>query len=241
MIVNATLKGWEVIFQRAHGLLAVQIAHHWLKDQRPRRWIESLAAITEHDDGQEPLHDHHHLTEAGAPKDFTFLEFDLSQAKKVTETAQYKSRWVALLISRHMTFLYQRLRGKNKEIDKFLDLQMVNQEKWQKELKIIKKEIDQAYNLLQWCDRCSLILSKNQLPEDEKLLEVYKGPDDRNYMIFQRKDQSVSVDPWPFEELQFTLWVETRELSKLHFENDEDLNKELKGCQVKLKEWKFVK
>lgn len=241
MIVNAISKGWEIIYQRAHGLLAVQFAHHWRKDQQPESWIETLAAITEHDDGQEPLHGHHHLTEAGSPKDFTLQEFDLFQAKKVTETAEYKSRWVALLISMHMSFLYEDLRGKSKEIEEFLDLQIYKQKKWQQELRISSEKIQQAYNLLQWCDRCSLILSKNQLPEDEKSLEIFEGPDKRNYMIFQRKDQSLSVDPWPFQENHFKVWIETRELTKLHFKNDDELSQSLKAASIKRKEWNFIK
>nr|MDQ3395231.1 DUF3891 family protein [Bacteroidota bacterium] len=194
MIVNATSTGWEVIYQRAHGLLAVQIAQYWRADQRPERWIETLAAITEHDDGQEPLHGRHHLTEAGAPKDFTLQDFDLLHAQTVTKTAEYKSRWVALLISMHMSFLYESLRGKEMEIDKFLDLQLNNQKKWLKELKVTLKESKQAYNLLQWCDRCSLLLSKNLVPKDEKIVEVHYGPDDEKYMILQRNDHSIGVD-----------------------------------------------
>lgn len=241
MIVNTTSKGWEIIYQRAHGLLAVQFAHFWREDQRPERWIETLAAITEHDDGQESLHGSHHLTDAGAPKDFTFYEFDLFQARKVTQTAEYKSRWVALLISKHTSYLYEPLRGKSTEVDDFLDLQIQQQNKLQKELKVSSKEIEQAYNLLKWCDRCSLILSKNQLPKDEKSLEIEKGPDGKNYMIYQKKDLSVSVNPWPFQENNFRVWVEVRELSDLKFKNDKELEKALRSASVKIKEWNLIK
>lgn len=241
MIVNATPKGWEIIYQRAHGLLSVQFAHQWKIDQRPERWIETLAAITEHDDGQEALHGSHHLTDAGAPKDFTFQEFDLFQAQKVTKTAEYKSRWVALLISKHTSFLYEPLRGKSKEVDEFLDLQILRQGIWQKELKVSSKKVEQAYNLLKWCDTCSLILIKNQLPKDEKTLEIEKGPDGQNYMIYQRKDLSINIEPWPFEEKNFKVWVETRELSKLKFKNDQELDDALSSASVEIKEWNLVK
>lgn len=241
MIVNATPNGWEIIYQRAHGLLAVQLAHCWREDQRPERWIETLAAITEHDDGQESLHGSHHLTDAGAPKDFTFQEFDLFQAQKVTQTAEYKSRWVALLISKHTSYLYEPIRGKSKEVNDFLNLQLQQQENFQKELKISSKKVDQAYTLLKWCDTCSLILSKNQLLKDEKSLEIGKGPDGQDYMINQKEDLSVSVNPWPFRENNFRVSVEARELSQLKFENDKELQKALRAAPVKIKEWNLVK
>lgn len=240
MIVNVSPEGWEIIYQRAHGLLAVQLAHHWREDLRPIHWVETLAAITEHDDGQEPLRGHHHLTTAGAPKDFTFQEFSLPQVNNVSETARYKSRWVALLISRHISFLYDSKKGINKELDNFLNLQNERQKQWLKELNVKKPQVDEAYNLLQWCDRCSLILCKNQIPEDEKILEVYKGPDNKNYFINKRADNTLNINPWPFNADKFEVCVEYRELKKMTFSTDEELAGALDKAPVKLKVWQFV-
>jgi hypothetical protein len=55
MIVNYTEAGWEVITQRAHGLLAAQIAGQWKHIVRTGRWTETLLAIAEHDDAQVEL------------------------------------------------------------------------------------------------------------------------------------------------------------------------------------------
>jgi hypothetical protein len=239
MIVNSSPEGWEIIFQRAHGLLAVQLAHQWRIDQRPKCWIETLAAITEHDDGQEPFKGHQHLTPAGAPKDFTFQEFSLPQAKSVSETARFKSRWVALLISKHMSFLYEGKRGSDKELDKFLDLQIIRQKDWLADLKITKKEANSAYNLLQWCDRCSLILCKNQVPDDEKSLEIYKGPDNLNYFIKSKSNYNLTINPWPFQNEKFEVQVESRYLKELSFSKDEELAQALDKAEVKVKTWIF--
>ncbi|CAN5163882.1 hypothetical protein BH23BAC1_BH23BAC1_51360 [soil metagenome] len=241
MIVNVSSEGWEIIYQRAHGLLAVQLAHNWQDNLRPKHWIETLAAITEHDDGQEPFRGHQHLTAAGAPKDFTFLEFSLPQAKNVSETSRYKSRWVALLISKHMSFLYESKRGLDKELDIFLNLQIERQKKWLKELKVTTQQVEGAYNLLQWCDRCSLILCKNQIPEDEKALEVYIGPDQKNYFIKKKVNDAISVEPWPFQSDHFEVCVEYRILKKMVFDNDEELAQALDIATVELKIWKFEK
>ncbi|WP_243902450.1 DUF3891 family protein [Aetokthonos hydrillicola] len=50
MIVNQHQKGWEVIYHRAHALLAAQIAGHWHPKLRPIRWLETIAAISHHDE-----------------------------------------------------------------------------------------------------------------------------------------------------------------------------------------------
>lgn len=42
MIVNYTAEGWEIITQRAHGLLAAQIADHWQHHIRTDRWVETF-------------------------------------------------------------------------------------------------------------------------------------------------------------------------------------------------------
>ncbi|MDB4999689.1 MAG: hypothetical protein JWR76_766, partial [Mucilaginibacter sp.] len=55
MIVNYTEQGWEIITQRAHGLLAAQVAMQWRKKDRPNRWVETVIAIADHDDAQTEL------------------------------------------------------------------------------------------------------------------------------------------------------------------------------------------
>ena len=67
MIVNYTEQGWEIITQRAHGLLAVQIAMQWRIKDRPERWVETLIAIADHDDAQTELEDDDLLTPQGGP------------------------------------------------------------------------------------------------------------------------------------------------------------------------------
>lgn len=241
MIVNTTQKGWEIIFQRAHGLLALQLAQFWKKNQRPERWIEMLSAILEHDNGQENAHERYHLTDAGAPKDFKLQEFSLEQAKRVTQSAIFQSGFIGLLISKHISFLYESFRGNDKETDTFLDEQKELQKETIKRLKISAQEVENSYSLLQWCDRCSLILSKNELPDDERKLEIFKGPDGKEYFIIKRKDETIQVMPWPFKESDFKVWVEYRQVDKMVFKNDLELFSYLNTAPVKLKEWHFIK
>ena len=239
MIVNAAPEGWEVIFQRAHELLAMQIAFQWQQKQRPQRWHELLSAITEHDNQQEAWKGKNHLTASGAPQDFSLKGFSLQQARAVTEVSQYKSRYVSLLISMHTSYLYELLRGSDKVTDRFLDDQQALQQQLLQSLRLGKNDAAKAYNLLQWADRCSLILCKNQLPADERRLEVFQDTEGIAYFIWQRKDESLAVEPWPFEEGEFKVWVERRLLKQLSFKDDAELAKVLAATEVEEKEWVF--
>jgi hypothetical protein len=241
MIVNTDPKGWEVIHQRAHGLLAMKIASQWRKDQRPGRWLETLLAIGQHDDGQEDWTGKNHLNEAGAPLDFMHKSFNMVQRRRITELSQHKGRWIALLISMHMSFLYENMRGKNKELDEFLDQQRQHQEKWRKELKVSLQELKSTYALMQWCDRFSLILCRNELPDGERFLEVSPGPDGTLYQVKQQADKTVLVHPWPFEEEKFELSIEASYLSQLSFTNDHELLNALKDSSIKEKTWVLCK
>ncbi|QNN44838.1 DUF3891 family protein [Pedobacter roseus] len=50
MIVNYCNSGWEIITQRGHGLLAIQICARWKISGQPYRWVETLIATTGHDE-----------------------------------------------------------------------------------------------------------------------------------------------------------------------------------------------
>lgn len=242
MIVNPTETGWEVIYQRAHGLLAGQIAAHWRVAERPERWFETLIAVTEHDDGGREWEGANHLTEAGAPLDFRLSKLSpLVQARDVTNQAQHKGQWVALLISMHTSFLYGDWRDKDDEVAAFLDEQETHQTKWRKALNVSKANAEAAYTLLHWADQMSLILCQRHLPQGERALEVSKGPDGTRYDVRQRDDGTLCVTPWPFEEATFTVTVEATYLHQFDFENDEALLDALRNGEIRPLQWSFSK
>ncbi|GAB3934781.1 DUF3891 family protein [Larkinella terrae] len=241
MIVKNRDFGWELIQQQAHGLLAVKIAMHWNQTRKIDRWIETLVALTEHDDGQEPWEGQNHLTAAGAPIDFRIEQYSVGQAKRMVEIALEKSRWNALMVSMHATFLYQSLTDQNSELARFLEEQEKNQKAWMKQLKVSKKEVEFAYAFVQWCDALSLILCQDNLPENGRRLEISPGPDGISYFIFQRPDQSLGVDPWPFDQKEFSLTVETYQLHQLSFKNDAELYDFIQQAPIEEREWRFLK
>ncbi|MDZ8026330.1 MAG: DUF3891 family protein [Nostoc sp. DedQUE11] len=245
MIVNATQDGWEIIYHRAHALLAAQLAGQWRRKDAPARLYETLAAISHHDDLEKEWEEDN-LTEAGAPMDFTLMtqskaEAGIYKIANLAKNALYRGRWVALLISMHISRLNEPSRGKSSELDKLLDEQLQNQQRWRKELGIEKEEVDAAYAFMQWCDRLSLILCQQELPADERFLEISKGPDGERYDIKQRSDQLVVVKPWPFQDEKFTVNIEACALSQVKFESNAELTQALQEAPIKVLEWTFVK
>lgn len=116
-----------------------------------------------------------------------------------------------------------------------------NQQRWRKELGIKKEKVDAAYAFMQWCDRLSLILCQQELPDDERFLEISKGPEGERYDIMQRSDRLVVVKPWPFQEHKFTVNVEACDLSQVKFQSSAELTQALQKAPIKLLEWTFIK
>jgi hypothetical protein len=241
MIVNQTKNGWEILYHRAHALLAAQIAGQWDRAKVPARFYETIAAISHHDDLEQEWEDAQ-LTGAGAPLDFTLdAESSIEQLDRLVESAQHRGRWVAMLVSMHVCCLNASRRGTSKEWDRFLDEQVAKQEKWRKALKTAKDEADRAYQFLHWCDRLSLILAQQEIPVDQRALEITSRLDDRRYDVKKLSTGDITVEPWPFEKERFTVNVEACDLSLLQFENNEDLQSALRNAPIKVLQWQFAK
>jgi hypothetical protein len=241
MICLPTCGGWQIIYHRAHALLAAEIAQHWRAEFRPARWVETLTAISTHDDLEREWESDDHLTEAGTPRDFRLpgAPMNLEGKEEVSTTSQYRSRWVALLNSMHQSFLNEPQRKEDRVLDSYLKEQEENRAQWRRELRVSKTEAENAYALFQWCDRLSLILCLDELPNRERALEISVGPDGERYDILQRDDGSVTVTPWPFEAREFSLSIETRILKQARFEDNAVFLDALREARVTAKEWLF--
>ena len=241
MIVNPTPTGWQIIYQQAHALLASQLMWHWPTLGPADRFVGLLAAVTQHDDEQDAWHGrggHYGLTPAGAPANFTEKEFSLTQARAVLHAARFQGRWRSLLTSLHLSTLYEGLRGQKKEIDAFLDELLTGQEAWRRDLKISKKDARQAYDLLHWCDRLSLILCRQEIPEMGRAVEIYQGPDGTTHTLAQPEAGGpVTVNPWPFREDTFVVSVEASALAQLQFKDDDELATALRAAPVETLHW----
>jgi len=138
MIVNQSETGWEIIYHRAHALLAADIGGEWHQEDLPQRLIETVAAISHHDD-LESEWEGNHLTPAGTPLNFTLDKTtDLKKLIEFTKNARYRGRWVALLISMHMSFLNEAKRGQSPQMGSYLDEQLVIKRNGAKNCKLVK-------------------------------------------------------------------------------------------------------
>ena len=246
MIVNSTPAGWQIIYQQAHALLAMQLAWHWPPTLLPPdQWVGLLAAVAQHDDEQEAWRGrggHYGLTAAGAPANFTQKEFSMEQAAGVLAAARFQGRWRSLLTSLHLSCLYEGLRGQAKDIDGFLDDLKARQQRWRRALKLTKAEAQQAYDLLHWCDRLSLILCRHEIPEMGRGLEIHHGPDGRPYHLRQPRPQGpVLIEPWPFQAPEIEVSVEASTLTQLQFSDDAELAAALRAAPIETLRWTLAR
>jgi hypothetical protein len=238
MIVNLKPDGWEIIYHRAHALLAAQIAGAWHLEDSGLGIIDTIAAISHHDDLEKEW-EKNQLTPAGAPLDFTLeKQTSVTKLRQHIEDALYRGRWVALLNSMHLCFLNSQ--DQSAAIEKFVKEQEELQTQWREELGVKKAEAEAAYRFMQWCDRLSLILCQNQLPENERALEIDIGPDLNQYKVIQFNNDLITVDPWPFRLDKFTVKVEVSHLSQIEFANNTALKKALKIAPRKYRSWTFI-
>jgi len=251
MIVHPSPTGWQIIYQQAHALLAMQLAWAWPPFLAPDRWVGLLAAVAQHDDEQAPWHGrggHHGLTPAGAPANFTQVAFSIEQAAGVLHAARFQGRWRSLLTSLHLSTLYEPLRGSEAKITAFLDELRADQARWLKELHLTKTQARQAYDLLHWCDRLSLILCRQELPEMGREVEIYPDPLGSGahraaHFVSQPQGPGTPavVRPWPFAMPQLAVSVEARQLHQLQFKDDAELATALRQAPIETLYWELRK
>ncbi|HEY9617729.1 MAG TPA: DUF3891 family protein [Microcoleaceae cyanobacterium] len=241
MIVNLTRNGWEIIYHRAHALLAANLAGHWRRSDSPLRLYETIAAISHHDDLEREW-EGDHLTPAGAPLDFTLgTESSLEKLQKHMADACYRGRWVALLTSKHICFLNQNQWEASQEWKDFLNQQLQLQEQWRQELNLTAEEAEEAYQFMRWCDRLSLILVQQQIPDAGRAVEITSGIRGQRYDLRQVQDSQLTIEPWPFEKDQFMVSVEASYLPELKYDSNEALVDALQHAEIKPLEWRFTK
>ena len=242
MLVKQIAEGWEITFQRSHGVLAAQIGFYWQKKQRPVRWIETLLAIAGHDDAQQDFSGKTHITPAGTPLNFNMQDFYLHQPEFNTKYAFQKSHWIGLLTSLHMTFLWEEKRGHDKKLDAMLDEQQALQKQACKTLGITTAEAARHYRLLEWCDALSLLLCRDLIQPEERKIDISTAPDGTVHQLWQRKkDNSLTVVPWCFDDDEFEVSVETRQVKQATFKDDAELEKALQQAPILEKKWTFKK
>ena len=241
MICNRTETGWEIIYQRAHALLAAQLIVYWKPEERPDRWMATLSATAEHDNGWQEWEPGQRLTALHIPRDFSETPAaDLvAQSERALRRAWHQSLWSGLLVSHHISRLYEPMRGTHKPLDALLDRQPDQRATWRRALGVKKDDVERAYALLWWADTFSLVLCQHKLPEDSRGLEIGDGPDGTTYIARRGTDEVVTVEPWPYACDAFDAELDTHHLEQLTFENDDDLADALEAATADTRRWRF--
>ncbi|HVG11716.1 MAG TPA: DUF3891 family protein [Flavisolibacter sp.] len=240
MIVNYKQEGWEVITQRAHGIVAAQLAAQWKAAHRPQRWLETILAIAEHDDAENELDGEILITDAGGPLNFAMKNFDLEKCRKLASLTITKSRYIALLSSMHMTFLYEKDGASDPKAKAFLKEQAALQSQWRSELSLSKEESLRIYDLMEWCDALSLLICKGDMQPEERRLEISTGPDKKKYFLVQTGEDVLAIDPWPFEGKEFSVNFEYRTLSQVQFRSSADFRALFITSTPSEKKWRLA-
>ncbi len=245
MIVKHHKEGWEIVSHYAHGLLSGKIASQLKKKLILEHWVDILTGIIEHDDHLLDFDEQNYLTDAGTPKDFT-MEGDsnkeaLEHSEWVFSNAMQKSQLIAFMVGRHLQFLYEGIAKEYGPMKAFLaDIKKLR--KAQRKLYGMTKEGQNAlYNIMLFCDRCSLILCQDEVPEVERKLEINHSIENRSYYIRTDKENILTIEPWPFENERFNLDFEYRILDKVRFKDNIELEEAIKKAPVKMRSFTFSK
>ena len=241
MIVNYRAEGWEIVTQRTHALLALQLALRWEKADRHKRWPELLVAIADHDDAQIELERSDLLSSLGGPLDFKMREFKLEHGERTIEFALSKSRYVALMCSIHLEFIAGNSKLQSLQVRKFLADQRVQRATWRKQLHLSAKEVKADYRLLEWCDALSLLICQRENQPEEREVEISQGPDDIPYYLSQPEPGILCVEPWPFSVNEFEVRMDRRELHDLKFAGCDEFKKAFMSAFIQEKIWKIKK
>jgi hypothetical protein len=227
MIVTEIEKGWEIYFHKAHALLAMDIGLAIDHSFWPvRKYLAAgLESIGEHDNAQPRWNGRDNLTETGAPLDYRDRrEVDIRQAQAVVQSAQYKSSFMAIMVSLHCHNLYQD--SADEEVQDFLAKQRQLREQYAIHLDLDAPAIHQSYEFLRFCDDLSLAICQNDIVcRGEVTIDPITG--DVKIHVRVREDGSFTLSPWIFFEEELVFPVEYYRTSKKFFAYDRELKEDV--------------
>jgi hypothetical protein len=246
MIVTSHQKGWKIINQRSHGLLAAMLAYQYDIDLPNDIIVPTLIAIAEHDDGVEETMQDKNLTEAGAPRHFKVSDeskkTDLKQQINVMEISTAKSQLNALLTSLHLDFLSGGSSNtKEKKVAVFLKEQEKNRKEIHRHLAIDEKYAARLYRFVEWFDAFSLLICMDKIQAEGRKIEISKSPDGLMNQTFYKAENEIGAEPWVFKNDTFKVFYEYKILEQLKFDSIEEFNNVCKATPVQREEFVFSK
>ncbi|OAQ41695.1 hypothetical protein A5893_00870 [Pedobacter psychrophilus] len=243
MIVISHQKGWKIINQRSHGLLAAMLAYQYDIDLPNDIMVPTIIAIAEHDDGVEETTESKNLTQAGAPRHFIVSDgskkTDLKRQINVMEIATSKSQLNALLTSLHIDFISED--NGDKKLEAFLKEQGKIRKNILKHLDIDQNYADRLYRFVEWCDAFSLLICMDKIQPEGRKMEISKSPDGDMNQVSYKAENVITVSPWVFKNDTFKVFYEYKIVEQLKFDSIEEFDKVCKAAEVQREEFIFSK
>ena len=149
--------------------------------------------------------------------------------------SQFKSRRVALLVSMHLSYLYEPMCDAPDATPGLKTLcheQRRLQAEWCRGLGIAPAKAEKQYNLVRWADQFSLSICCGLVLDGGFMQEVGIGPDGKKCFISKQAESHYFVRPWPFAAKRVELYYESRVLKQLSFKTDEALLATLQAAEV---------
>lgn len=229
MIAIYESEKWKIVTQRSHAHLAAQFCQYWEPLALSENALDLLIATAEHDDVYNELLQDDVLDASGVPLNFDKRGFNEAACSSLFQLALLKSHYVALLVARHLEFLYK---DDSAATVKFFNKLEKDTHALVDRFDVSPSLLDQDYAILQWCDAISLIICQQQIPPASREIEVAKGPDTKPYYLRSMDDEILEVEPWPFRVQQFGVYYEYRLLTKITYENDASFREDLEKAPV---------
>jgi hypothetical protein len=165
----------------------------------------------------------------------------IKRANRVFDHAKSKSSWTALLVSFHLDFLFGSLAEESLKAKQFLEVQRAFRKETISHFRIDKDKATSHYEILKFCDRCSLILCKDEVPDAARKLEINTSIDGKTYFISRKKNGYFTVPPWCFEADTFELSIEETILEQTKYKNQQELKDIIEATPRTSVTWKFEK
>jgi hypothetical protein len=240
MICNRMDDGWEIIYQRAHALLAAMAVEHWRRDQRTPRWFETLNAIAQHDNGWQEWESGTRLHANGEPIHFrdTPPGDAIAQGARAVLRARHQSLWAGLIVSRHISNLLDPHRGKLGELDALIDEQIALRAQWQEWLHLTTPEIEHEYSFLKFGDEISLMLCCRTLDQrDSHEVATVAGI---TYTAHRGADDTIGLDPWPYACESVRVGADIYRVHQKTFASDDELSDLLLTTRPSYRTWRLI-
>ncbi len=241
MICNRREDGWELVYQNAHGVVAMELLRHWRAPDRPGgspgRWGEVLYAAAQHDNGWQEWEPGDHLTALGTPRHFEeTTDADIvRQSEMALGRVRHASLFAGLLLIEHFRTLYAA--SEDADTQAMLRRQTAEAAKYRRVLDVSAQDVKAHYEYLRFADTLSLTLCLRRLDlmADRRIeIETVGGV---RYFAFRRADESICVEPWPYDVASFDVSAEAYHLPALTFESNDALAAAVADARIVPRVW----